>query len=692
MKDGGKLRLLIVEEGLSDAESLANELKNAGHPIDFEHAASSDELGAALDQQLPDVVICGSGGNLPVLEQLCTILERHETRPPVIAIADKATEADVISAKKCGIADLVSYQQPEHLHITFDRLVESIRLRRRLNDLEKKLHDGETRCHALIENSSDAIAYLHDGMHVYANPPYMKLFAITSPEEIEGMPVLDMISAEHRDRFRELLKSDIENGESGTTLDIECVSPHEGNFSCTMECSPATMAGEPCTQILIRMHSSNSELEARIKTLSQEDMLTGLVNRQHFMKILEQRIGQNSNHRQRALVYITLDNFKAVRDEAGLAASDVVLCDIASLIGKQCSQEDILSRFGDYSFTILKQESDQAAIQQACDELLRAIANHLSEASGRSFAITASIGICAISEHMQDFQKLISYADMACEVARTSGGNQIHTHSNMVSESIQHDQQEEWDRIISDTIEHERFFLLFQPIVSLRGDTTPRYEALLRILDENGHTILPGQFLSIAEKSGRGNDIDRWVIDRSFSELAEQHGGSVPAVFFIKLSATSLTDSTMTDWISDRLRAYRLDGSDIVFEIPEQTAISNLGHAKSFMAAVQTAGCKVALEHVGHDGQLQVLRHLPADILKIDSSLISKLTGDRESQDAVKAVIEHAKASGKTCIAESVEDPGCLAKLWQFGVHFIQGNFIQEPARDLGYVFESEIA
>ena len=148
----------------------------------------------------------------------------------------------------------------------------------------------------------------------------------------------------------------------------------------------------------------------------------------------------------------------------------------------------------------------------------------------------------------------------------------------------------------------------------------------------------------------------------------------------------------MTGWISDRLQEYRLDASAVVFEISEQSATVDLRRTKSFAESVQARGCKVALEHVGRSGLTQVLNHVAADILKIDSSLITKLTSDREAQDTVKAIIEHAKVSGNICIAENVEDSNCLAKLWQFGIHFIQGNFIQEPARELGYVFESEIA
>ncbi len=691
MTTGESLRLLIVEESGSDAESLATEFRNAGHTLAFEHVASGDALAAALEQQLPDIVICGSGDGLPDLQEIASILERCTTPPAVIAIADAVSEADVISAQKCGIDDLVSYERPEHLHMVFERQMQTIRLRHSLQRLEKKLHDGETRCHELIENSSDAIAYIHDGMHVYANRPYMKLFAIETKEEIEGMPVLDMISSEQRDRFKEFLKSDIENGDNSTTLDIECLSPHEGKFNCTMECSPATMAGEPCTQLLIRVHNSNSEFEERINSLSNKDMLTGLSNRQHFMTLLAQRIAHPVSNRKRALIYIMLDNFKSVRDEAGVAASDAVLCDMASLISKQCSEEDTLSRFGDFSFAILKQASDQDAIQRAGVELLNTIAHHLSEADGRAFTLTASIGICAINEHAQDIQKIISYADMACEVARTSGGNQIHTHSTIVDDSIGNEQKSDLDWIISDTIEQERFYLVYQPIVSLKGDTSPRYEVLLRILDEKDHTILPGEFLAIADKTGLSGKIDRWIIDHAFATLAELRKNSTTS-FYIKLSGSTLTDSDLTDWISDRLLEYGLDSEGVVFEIPEQVAELDLKHTMSFVEAVHSINCKVALEHIGRNGKLQILNHVPADIIKIDSSLIAKLTSDKEAQDTVKAVIELAKKSGKPCIAENVEDSSCLAKLWQLGIHYIQGNFIQEPSRELGYTFESEVA
>jgi EAL domain-containing protein (putative c-di-GMP-specific phosphodiesterase class I) len=100
----------------------------------------------------------------------------------------------------------------------------------------------------------------------------------------------------------------------------------------------------------------------------------------------------------------------------------------------------------------------------------------------------------------------------------------------------------------------------------------------------------------------------------------------------------------------------------------------------------------VALEHYGCSSQAQIIRHLPVDIVKIDGSLINNLASSKEHQEKVRSIIALARTLEKQCIAEQVDDPGSLAILWQFGVDLIQGNFVQEPNRELEYNFEGEIA
>ena len=693
MKHGDKLQLLIIEESKNDAESLANALRNNGHQIQFNHGTTLDDIETALKNQHPDIVLCGSGTAIPPASEVNTLLGKHELSVPVIVIADEASETDMVAARKSGISSLISYDQPDHLPLAFNREVDLLRLRQQLNALSDALRGSETRCHALIENSSDAVAYIHEGMHVYANQPYMDLFAIANREEVEGTPILDMISESHRDPFKGFLKDYLEKQVDNNSLDIACLNPAGEVFHSSMELSPATMEGEPCTQIIIRVKASNAELEKKIESLSRLDSLTGLSNRQHFMQSLKERISEkNSTDDHRALIYITLDNFKVIREECGIAASDIVLCNIAELLEANCGEKDCLSRFGDYSFAILHYDSNEEKTLGLGETLLHKIAGHISDVDGRVITTTSSIGTCTIKSSTNDAQQIISHADMACEVARSSGGNQIHTHSVAVSEQIGLENEQQWDNIIRTTIDEERFYLAYQPIVSLKGDTCQRYEVLLRIIDEAGHVILPGQFLSIAEKTGLSDEIDRWIISTAFRKLAETKKGHDDTQFYIKLSGATLADTGLPVWIDEQLRENHLVSEGIVFEIPERTAIDDLKSAMAFVKGMQNLNFKVAFEHYGHSDQPQLLKHLPVDILKIDGALISGLAGNEANQSRVKAILELAQENGKECIAECVDDAGSLAQLWQYGVDFIQGNFVQEPSKDLDYDFEGEIA
>ena len=692
MTNNQNLNLLVIEESRSDAESLANELRDAGHSIDLKYANELASLEGALAEQVPDILVCGSGAGLPDAVSVKATLDKQKIKTPIIAIADEASEDTVVTARKAGIAALVSYDRPDHMHAVFKHEAEIVKLRHKLETFTDTLKASEKRCHALIENSSDAIAYIHDGMHVFANKPYMDLFDVKSRDDIECMPVLDMISASQQDKFRDFLKTYSENTNTDHTLEIDCASPNGELFSSSMEFSPATMDGESCTQIVIRVNTgNNSELEKKIKTLSRKDMLTGLWNRQHFMRMLEEQIeSSGKDGQQSALVYLTLDNFKVIREEAGITSSDLVLRDIAGLLEKERKQHDLLSRFGECVFTMLKQDTDMEKLQAACEVLLQKISDHLTEIDGRAFTMTASIGICGINNQSADAQTIISYADMACEVARTSGGNQLHVHSTVVDDSIGLDMRQDADQVIRDTIDNERFFLVYQPIVSLKGDKSQHYEVLLRIVDAEGHVIMPGQFLSIADRCGVTTEIDHWIMNKAFSTLSE-YCKDYDATFYIKISESTMTDQGSIEWICNKVQEYQLDAKSIVFEIAEKCAVNNLVHAKTFVTAMQNIHCRIAVEHYGLVDHAQLLKHIHADIIKIDGTLIGKLYTDKDIQKKIKSIIDAAREKNTTCIAECVDDANLLALLWQNGIDYIQGYFVQEPDKELGYEFESEI-
>lgn len=695
MITGNQLRLLIVEKSKHIAESLASVLRDAGYSIEYRHVAKTTSLKSQLNSLAPDIVLCGSGNSLPPPKTVLSIIRQHGLTTPVIAIAEAAPEDAIVAAQKTGISALVSYDCPEHLLLAAGQLAAMLHLQQRQATLEEALHNSETRCLALLKNSSEAVACFQGETLSYANQAYQDLFAISDPDVVGKTCLLETISSEQHEQFSNFLENFLSDDSATNELQINCRNADGEIFASAIELTPATLGGIPCTQIAIHPKNENAVLEHRIGALSRQDILTGLNNREQFMRQLEQCVSnQQEGTDEAALIYILIDNFKQIREEIGITASDMMLRNIAELIENHNSTGGPVARFGDYVFTLLHRGTSMEESQALGEILLRSIAAHISDVEGRIVSTTGSIGICAINGYSKNAQNVVSRADLACEVARTSGGNQVHIHSTAVDDQLAQDQEQHRDSVIRRTIDENRLSLVFLPIVSLKGVSGQRYEVLLRVVDEAGHAILPSEFLAIAEKTAHSNEIDRWVINEAFRTLAEQRMKGNNISLYIKLSDATLTDAELPGWINKKLKENWLvsDSDGVVFEIPEQIAINNLKNATVFIKAMQKLHCKVALEHYGGNSKDRLLKHLPADMVKIDGSLIENLAASMQNQARVQEIVGQARKYGKLCIAERVDNANDLAMLWQYGIDFIQGNFAQAPSKELSYEFEGAIA
>jgi diguanylate cyclase (GGDEF)-like protein len=423
------------------------------------------------------------------------------------------------------------------------------------------------------------------------------------------------------------------------------------------------------------------------------DLVTGLYNRQYFMEVLEEKISTcEKPGKFQAITFILIDNFKTIRERIGITASDTLISEIAGLIREIYGHENTIARFGDYTFTILNNYSYKEGACQLAETLRAKIEKHTLTVDSETTSTTSSIGICVINEHVKDAESAHSRADLACELARTSGGNQVHVHSTTIDAQIDHEVEEKMDDMVRKTIDDDRFYLVYQPVISLNGKAGGHYEVLLRVLDEENQVILPGQFLSLAEKSPMIIEIDRRVIQLAFKALAEKQKEEEHTSFFIKLSGETLADTKLPEWIDLQLKEFSLKGESIIFEIAESVAANKPHETQEFAKAMKAINCMVAIEHFGYAKNPEIIQYLPVDFLKIDGSLINNLATSKDNQQKVRAIVDLARNSNTLCIAEHVDDPHCLVMLWQYSIDYIQGNLVQEPDKELTHDFEDEAA
>jgi diguanylate cyclase (GGDEF)-like protein/PAS domain S-box-containing protein len=693
MKTDNTLHLLIVDESSNDAEMITSILRNAGHAVRATQVEDDEDLEKALDEQAWDMII--SADRLTYIDALKALemVKASGKDIPVIVAANGSGELSIGEALKAGARDLFHKdEEPEHLQFIVARELTGLRDRRQLRMLNKSMRESEKRCRTLLDSSRDAITYVHEGMHIYANPIYLDMFGYSDHDEIDGMPIMDMVAPDDHDKFKKFLRSFSNNeNEMHGEIEVKGIRTDGSEFNAVMEFTPASVDGEACTQIIIRSQQ-DKDLEKKLNILSKQDLLTGLYNRQYFIEELENAVHKATTESMRnALLYIEPDDFSSLKESIGIAGSDLLLGDVASTLKEAVGEDVVLARFSDHTFTLLLHNKSTEETTEIAQKLCSLIEDHVYEVSGQSITITCSIGISAITENTENAQEILDRADVACSIAHKEGGNQVHLHNPIADEAASKEHDAGWLDAIRHALDHDAFYLNFQPIVSLHGDTKENYEVLIRMRGEEGEEILPEQFLSVANKSDFILQIDRWVISTALKRLAQENPSGKQLTFFIKLSEKSIIDAELQIWISEQFKEHRVTGESIVFELSEPVAMMHLNESKAFIKAMNQLHCIVALEHFGSGvNSLNSLKHLDADFLKIDGALIHDITGNTENQETVKSITQTAHSMGKLTIAESVQDANSLALLWQFGINYIQGHFLQGPTTELDYDFSSE--
>lgn len=695
MPDPNILPVLVVAQSQNNAEKLNGALRSAGYPVRSEWAASTEDATKALEKQVPDIIFCFSGLASFSLDQVIAFRDANCAQVPVIAISKSVEEDTATQAMASGARDLVSVDHTERLHAVVARELGNLQQRRELVEANRTIAEFQGRFDSFLKESGDAIAYVHEGIHVSANPAYLELFGFNTPEDIEGIPVMDLFAPSDQGKLKEALRSCAKTQQEDVLGDIKGVHADGNTFALAIELAPVEIDGDPCIEIAIRNEGTSRELEEtvaqlegdtsklqkRIRELERRDLLTGLAHRQYFIHVMRKAHSQKAAGGTRALVYIKPDNFAAIKNKVGIIGSDKVIKTTSNLIRQLLEQGDIAGRFGGTMFAALVTRKEMQAVSEWAERLRSAISSHVFEAGGQSTGMTCSIGFTEFGPNEGDLETLIAQATQACREVRETGGNKVKMYQPAERDAEGQLSDAGWVKQIKEAIKNDDFLLLYQPIASLQGDDSEMYDVLVRMRDREGQEIMPGGFMPAASRNNLMGAIDRWIIENAIRVLAERTRERKRAQFFVRISDQTLLDKNIVAWVRKILQEVQtIPPGNLVFEVSESSAENHLKETKEFMTGVRQLKCGFALEHfgVGHS-PMQMFEHLEMDYLKIDGSYMTVLSSDEVKRERVQTYIDTAKERSIETVAERVENADTMAVLWQMGVSYIQGNYVQEP-------------
>ncbi len=686
------INLVVIDDSFDSEEKIISTLRTAGHTARSSRVEDDEDLLEVLKKQTPDLIIYFEGMELISLKQTIDCLKKDKkTENCRVISVNKTAQPDVVGAMRNGAADATNFADINHLILIITREHQSLVNARQISKLKKSFHESERRCTSLLDSSRDAIAYIHEGMHVYSNRSYLEMFDIEESDDLEGMPVLDMVAIEGRDDFKTFLRNYTKNDEGVEKIDTKLQKPDGVEFSGEMEFSPAQIDGEPCVQIIIRKEDADSEeLERQLKLLSQKDQLTGLFNRQYSIEKLEAVIADcETGKYTAALMEIHIDNFDDIKNSVGVVESDQYIVDAAKALSEVMRDEDVLSRYTHDSFTVIATDYNRENIGSYAAEFQKAISQLETSIKDSHVNTTCCIGIALIDKDSPEYNDILARSEKAITTATKKGANQLYIYTPEKGELTRHEVDAKFKEQLTDALKNDKFLLHYQPIVSLHGDTDERYEVFVRMETENrDELIMPQDFLPAAERIGMSIAIDRWVLYRTIQEYSNRLQQNKKTRFFIKLSASSIKDDTLTDWLSYQIKEKGIPANTLNFEVKETVAVTNLRSAKKLSHTLKTLGCGFILDDFGSGtNPFQLLDHIHADYVRIESSFMDNLGENPQNQDTIKKIAEQAAELGKLTIAQHVPDATSLSLLWGMGVNFIQGYFLQEPLPVMEYDF-----
>ena len=430
--------------------------------------------------------------------------------------------------------------------------------------------------------------------------------------------------------------------------------------------------------------TSRRKAERNLAWLADHDPLTKVYNRRRFEADLDKILRRATRYGHGgALLYFDIDEFKLVNDTGGHSAGDQLLCLIAKRMRECRRATDLPARLGCDELAMVLDETDEEGAKRVAEKLVRSLSSITIPLGESLHRVSVSLGVVLYPQHGQTVQELLTNADMAMYHAkrRTQPGGQWHCFEENDTSQARMRQRVNLRARVEQALANRKFTLVYQPVVSSNNGAVHHYEALVRMVGEDGQLLMPSEFIDVAETSGLISQIDFQVVELACQELARWRRQKLDVTLGLNLSAQTLDAPGFVGFVTQQIERHQVRPTQLNFEITERSAVANMEGAQRLMRDMQDLGCTFALDDfgVGFSSWLY-LKQLPLNYIKLDGSLVRQMVSQWQDQAFVKAINEMSQALGLRTIAECVEDQATLELLRSLEVDLVQGYFIGKPA------------
>jgi diguanylate cyclase (GGDEF)-like protein/PAS domain S-box-containing protein len=666
------LNVLLVEN-CPDDNSLTQSLLAGINELSFDLVGVSTSAAAiaALRQKRYDICLLDSQiGDCSGLDLLETFVSEGY-KIPTILLTDRGDRATDLAAMQAGAADYLVKGKLDP-----PMLERSIRYAMHRACILSALQEREEQYALAALGANDGLwDWNLQTKAVYFSPRWKTMLGC------EGMEIgttiddwLNRIHPEDLERFKSEILAHLQG--KTESFQVEHRILHKsGVYRWVLGRGLAVRANDQAT----RMAGSLTDLTSR-RTLYDE--LTGLPNRALFLDQLERarRRTERQPDYQFAVLFLDFDRFKVINDSLGHLLGDRLLVNISQRLEASVRSADIIARLGGDEYAILLERvnhiNEVTQVAQRINQLLKEPFN----LDGYDVFVTASIGIATNSPDCDRAEDLLRNADTAMYRAKALGKARY-----VVFDSAMHVAAQKQLRIETDlqrAIEHEEFFLVYQPILSLVTNRIVGLEALVRWQHPQRGTIAPIEFIPVAEETGSIVFIGLWVLQHACRQMQawrQQFPACQSLEISVNLSRKQFSQPNLVEQIDQILQQTGLPPHCLKLEITETTITDNTSAAK-LLARMKALGVQLHIDDFGTgQSSLSCLHTFPIDTLKVDRSFVHRMTSESENAEIVRTIVTLAHNLGMDAVAEGVETTEQLAQLKALHCDRAQGYLFSKP-------------
>lgn len=547
------------------------------------------------------------------------------------------------------------------------------------NRVQQALEESEERFRSLVQNASDLITVIRPDTTVLYQSPSIEGTLGYKPGDLIGLKFSSFVHPSDYASLITFLSQATARRDSAAVCEAR-VRHQDGTWR-TFEITGSDCTRDPAVGGFVlntRDVSERKMLEQQLRDQAFQDTLTGLANRARFTERLDHALERTADKSPNlGVLFVDLDNFKAVNDSLGHAAGDRVLFEAAQRLRSCLRAGDTAARFGGDEFAVLVENTTFEEVVSLSNRIVEELGRPV-DVDGRQVNIGASVGVAWANEDRE--QDLVHNADVAMYVAKTCGKARSEVYDPSMHEAIA--KRLELVADLQRAMEANEFFLEYQPTFRLQTLELSGVEALVRWQHPTRGLIMPAEFIAHAEESGLISSLGHWILITACHQAKEWSvlHGAAKLTMNVNVSVRQLQQSTFVDEVAAVLRESGVDPANIVLEVTESVMMQDVEATLPVLNNLKRLGVRLAIDDFGTGySSLSYLARYPFDILKIDKSFVDGIDREGSQLELTRAMIDVARTLHLEVVAEGIEREEQAAELRRLRCDLVQGFLFARP-------------